>query len=165
MLKRFIVIFLLVTLTSACTARFSTLTPPAQEVQNTQPVFSNTLETILTATPTPLIVLATAPPLPTLSTAVPACPGAPAPHVVIGQQVTVVVEDFDKLKLREIPVISPDTDVMELAKFTQLKILDGPVCVTSTDPEASYLFWKVAVIPGGEIGWVAEGDPLHYFVE
>ena len=25
--------------------------------------------------------------------------------------------------------------------------------------------YKVAVIPGGEIGWVAEGDYSHYFID
>jgi len=168
MLKRSIVISLMILLTSACTAQFTTLTPPAAEVQ---PAVSNTLETVPTATSTPLVVLATdqgTGPIPTFPpetvTAVSACP-APAPHVTIGQQVTVVVEDFDKLKLRSQPEISTDTVKMELNKFTQLKILDGPVCVPSPETGTSFLFWKVAVIPSGEIGWVAEGDELHYFFE
>jgi len=75
------------------------------------------------------------------------------------------VDDTDKLKLRETPEISPNTEVKGLDKFTQLKILDGPVCAASTDPEVSYWFWKVEVQPNGEIGWVAEGDSSNYFIE
>ncbi len=93
------------------------------------------------------------------------CPGAPVPHVAIGQEVTVVVNDTDKLKLRETPEISPNTEVTVLDKLTHLKILEGPVCVSSTDPEVSYWFWKVEVISTGETGWVAEGDSSNYFIE
>jgi hypothetical protein len=162
MSKRFIAVTLLIILISACTRQVTTPTPPAGEVQSTQSVFSNTVEPVLTVTATPLIVSATEQPLPTSGVD---CPGAPALHVAIGQQVSVVVEDFDKLKLREIPEISPDTEVKELSRSTQLKILEGPVCAASTDPEVSYWFWKVEVLPNGEIGWVAEGDSLNYFIE
>ena len=93
------------------------------------------------------------------------CLGAPAPHVAIGQEVTVVVDDTDKLKLRETPEISSNPEVKMLDKLTFLKILEGPVCVSSTDPEVSYWFWKVEVISTGEIGWVAEGDSANYFIE
>ena len=159
MLKRFIVISLLIVLTSACTAQITTLTPPTEEVQ---PVFSNTLESIATATSTPLIVVATQPALPTLDFT---CPGAPTPRVSVGQQVTVVVDNSDKLKLRSERRISPDTVKMDLDQFTQVKILEGPVCVSSAETGASYWFWQVEVIPTGEIGWVAEGDSLNYFIE
>jgi len=101
-------------------------------------------------------------PLPTSDSS---CPSAPAPRVAIGQEVTVVVDDTDKLKLRATPEISPDTVVSVLDKLTHLKILEGPVCVSSTDPEVSYWFWKVEVQPNGEIGWVAEGDSSNYFIE
>jgi hypothetical protein len=115
----------------------------------------NSLNPNAAGTPTPLVVTAT----PEL-----ACP-APEPHVEIGQQVTVTVEDWDKLKLRSTPRISSDTVVLELDQYTQLRILDGPMCVSSSETEVSYVFWKVVVIPGGEIGWVAEGDNSHYFIE
>jgi hypothetical protein len=85
--------------------------------------------------------------------------------VKIGQQVTVTVEDWDKLKLRSTPRISSDTVLLELEQYTQLRILDGPVCVSSPDTDDSFVFWKVAMIPGGEIGWVAEGDYSHYFID
>ena len=158
MFKRFIAVSLLVILTSACTRQVTTPTPL---VGTAQPVFS-TVESVLTVTATPLIVDATAQPLPTTGVD---CPGAPVLHVAIGQEVTVIVDDTDKLKLREIPEISPDTEVKGLDKFTQLRILEGPVCAASTDPEVSYWFWKVEVLPNGEIGWVAEGDSLNYFIE
>jgi len=158
MSKRFIAVSLLIILISACTRQVTTPTPLVGTVQ---PVFS-TVESALTVTATPLIVGATEQPV---STADVNCPGAPALHVAIGQQVTVVVDDTDKLKLREIPEISPDTEVKGLDEFTQLKILEGPECAASTDPEVSYWFWKVEVLPNGEIGWVAEGDSINYFIE
>ena len=160
MSKRFITLSLLVMLISACTRQISTPTPPAGTAL---PVFS-TAESSPTVTATPRIIEATTEqPVPT-NVGVD-CPGAPAVHVAIGQQVTVVVDDTDQLKLREIPEISPDTEVKGLDKFTQMKILEGPVCAASTDPVVSYWFWKVEVQPNGEIGWVAEGDSLNYFIE
>jgi hypothetical protein len=158
MSKRFITVSLLIILISACTRQVATPTP---SVGTVQPVFS-TVESIPTVTATPRIIEATEQPLPTTGVE---CLGAPASHVTIGQEVTVVVDDTDKLKLRETPEISPDTEVKGLDKFTQMKILEGPVCAASADPEISYRFWKVEVLPNGEIGWVAEGDSLNYFIE
>jgi hypothetical protein len=158
MSKRFITLSLLIIMISACTRQVAAPTTPAGTAQ---PVFS-TVESVPTVTATPLIVGGTEQPVPTTGVD---CPGAPALHVAIGQQVTVAVDDTDKLKLRETPEISPDTEVKGLDKFTQLKILDGPVCAASTDPAVSYWFWKVEVQPNGEIGWVAEGDSLNYFIE
>ena len=160
MSKRFIAVSLLIILSSACTRQVAT---PTQLTGTVQPVFS-TAESSPTATATPLIIGATTEqPLPT--TVVGDCPGAPESYVTIGQQVTVVVDDTAQLKLREIPEISPDTEVLGLNKSTQMKILEGPVCVSSTDPAVSYWFWKVEVISTGEIGWVAEGDSSNYFIE
>jgi len=152
---------------SACNGQTSSPDPMVEDVV---PVLSYTQESIPVATATPVIVMATEQePLPTVPfaeiTTPIVCPGAPAPHIVVGQQVTVVVEDFDKLKLRSAPEISPDTEKMELDKFTQLKILEGPECVSDAETGTSYWFWKVGVPPGTDIGWVAEGDSLHYFVE
>jgi len=162
MSKRFIAVYLLIFLTSACTRQVSVLTPTAVGTQSTQSVFSDTVEPAVTATATPLIVGATeqSPPATDVD-----CPGAPAFQVAIGQEVTVVVDDTGTLKLRESPEISPDTELLDLSRSTQLKILEGPVCAASADPEVSYWFWKVEVLPGGEIGWVAEGDSLNYFIE
>lgn len=163
MAKRFIAAFSLVVLISACNGQVSTPAPAGEE---TLSVLSYTQESAPIATSTPNIVMATEGPVsPTLTNIDPTCPGAPAPHVVVGQQVTVVVEDFDKLKLRSAPEISPDTEKMELDKFTQLKILEGPVCASDSETETSYWFWKVGMPPGTDIGWVAEGDSLHYFIE
>ena len=159
MSKRFIAFSLLIILTSACTRQVAAPTPIVGTVQ---PVFSNTVASNPTATATPLILVATEQSVPATDVD---CPGAPAFHVAIGQQVTVIVDDFDNLKLRETPDISSDTEVMALSRATLLKILEGPVCVSSTDPEVSYWFWKVEVLPDGEIGWVAEGDSLNYFIE
>ena len=44
----------------------------------------------------------------------------------------------------------------ELDQFTQLSIVQGPVCVYSDETGTSYWFWQVKVISSGEIGWVAE---------
>jgi hypothetical protein len=162
MSRLFIAVSLLILLTSACNPPFAASTSAVEEIQFTQPMASATPTALFNSiapngagTPTPLIVTATA----ELS-----CP-APRPHVEIGQQVTVTVEDWDKLKLRSTPRISSDTVLLELEQYTQLRILDGPVCVSSPDTDDSFVFWKVAVIPSGEIGWVAEGDYSHYFIE
>jgi hypothetical protein len=118
-----------------------------------------------TVTATPVIIGATTHQPVVVPTTGADCPGAPAVHVAIGQEVTVVVDDTDKLKLRETPEISPNTEVKGLDKFTQMKILEGPVCAASTDPAVSYWFWKVEVQPNGEIGWVAEGNSVNYYIE
>ena len=93
-----------------------------------------------------------------------ACSGVPALFSV-GDQVTVIAGDSDKLKLRSEPKISPDTVKRELDQFTPLKILDGPLCVHSDETGSSYWFWKVQMLPNGQKGWVAEGDGLNYFLE
>jgi hypothetical protein len=90
--------------------------------------------------------------------------GAPGPYVAVGKQVIVVAEDVDKLKLRSGPKISPDTEIRELNRFTQLTVVGGPVCVHSADIGTSYWFWQVKAPPDGEIGWVAEGDVQHSFI-
>ena len=159
MSKRLIAISLFVFLTTACVQQYATPVA-ATQIQFAQPLATTTATALFNPgesvpTSTPPIVTATA--------AV-SC-SAPAPHVKTGQQVTVMVEDFDKLKLRSEPEISPDNVTLELELYTQLRILDGPVCVLDADTEIQYLFWKVAVIPSGEIGWVAEGDATHYFFQ
>ena len=85
--------------------------------------------------------------------------------MALGQEVTVVVDDTDKLKLRTAPEISPDTEFLALDKLTQLRIVEGPVCVTTDDSEVSYWFWKVELLATGETGWVAEGDTANNFIE
>jgi hypothetical protein len=49
---------------------------------------------------------------------------------------------------------------MDLNRFTQLKIVGGPLCVREAG--TSYWFWQVEI--GREIGWVAEGDAQHLFI-
>jgi len=159
MSKHIIALALLVLFTTACNRTYGTPAVPAEEIQFTQPMGTTTPTALLNTinsipTQTPPIVTATA--------AV-ACSNAPAPHIRAEQQVTVTVEDWDKLKLRSDPSVSSDNVVLEMNQYTQLRILDGPICFSSVD--AAYLFWKVAVIPSGEIGWVAEGDSAHYFIE
>lgn len=163
---RFVAVFILVFLISACSGQASVPAPAEEDVQ---PLLSYTQEAPA-ATSTPLIVMATdGPALPTAAsfeiTTPVVCPGAPRPQVVVEQQVTVVVENFDKLKLRSAPEISPDTEILELDKFTQLKILEGPECVFDGETGTYYWFWKVGMLTGTDIGWVAEGDSLHYFIE
>jgi acetamidase/formamidase len=108
-----------------------------------------------TETQTPAIVTATAES---------AC-FAPVPRVAIGDKVLVMVEDWDKLKLRSEAKVSAENVILELDQYSQLKILDGPVCVYSAETGYSYWFWKVVVTASGETGWVAEGDYTHYFLE
>ena len=159
--KRLLVVSILVLLVSACSSQFTVLTPQAEEVQNTQPVPSNS-EPIPTATATSPYISALEIPVPTIDFT---CPGAPPPRVHFNQQVTVIAETFDKLKLRSEPQISPNTVKMELDKFTQLRITGGTNCVYSDETQTSYWFYWVEVIPTGEFGWVAEGDSSHYFIE
>ena len=76
-----------------------------------------------------------------------------------------IAGNADKLKLRSEPKLSPDTVIRELDPFTKLQIVGGPKCVTSAETGISYWLWKVKVISGGKIGWVAEGDGQNYFLE
>ena|GEM_PF-4190338 len=173
MAKQFILISLLIILISACTQQASTLTPSPEEVQSTKPVPLNTVESTTTALPDLAATEKALPPptaLPsplfvdTVTAAFSLCPGAPGPYAAIGNEVTVVAEDVDKLKLRSEPKISPDNVLRELNRFTQLKIVAGPICVHSTETGTSYWFWQVKAPPDGEIGWVAEGDVQHSFI-
>ena len=172
MSKRFFPISLLIILISACTYQGNAVTPPVEKVQSTQPAPSNTVEwesTPPTVTASPdLGPTEKAIPRPTLiDTAIatfPVCPGAPGPYVSLGNQVTVVAEDVDKLKLRSEPKISPETVIRELDRFTQLKIVDGPLCVQSDKTATSYWFWQVYIPLSLEIGWIAEGDVQHPFI-
>jgi len=154
MSKHFIAVLLLVILVSACSRPVAV---PA--VPSVTPFANNLFPTV---TPTPLIVTSTAAPAaaPTESS----CP-APATRVEVGQEVMVLVEDWDKLKLRSEPAVSAGNVTMELEQFSQLKILDGPVCAYSAETGYSYWFWKVVVLPSAETGWVAEGDYSHYFIQ
>jgi len=158
MSKRIIYIALLILLLSACTYQVITPISPTEQVRSTQVVPSNTVEYIPTV-PAPSATLG---PLPTLDLD---CTDAPTPHVEIGEQVTVTADNTDKLKLRSEPQASPNTVKMDLDIFPQLKILRGPICNYSSGTVTTYWFWKVSVIPSGEIGWVAEGDSQHYFIE
>jgi len=136
MSKQLLVVSILVLLISACSSQITVLTP---QVESTQPA----LQDIPTATATPLITVVTEQALPTLAFADTSsvgnvCPGAAAPHVLVGQQVTVVSDNLDKLKLRSEPKVSPDTIIRELDQSTLLKIVSGFVCVHSDETETSY---------------------------
>jgi hypothetical protein len=168
MSKTFVVISLFVILISACTRPVATSIPLVEEVQSAPSVPSSTPTSLLdtnisTSTPAADVSVPTAAPIIVTATTEPTCSGAP--RVQIGQEVTVVVEDWDKLKLRSEPRISPDTVVMELDQLTQLEILEGPVCVSDAETQISYWFWKVTVLPTAEIGWIAEGEYPRYFIK
>jgi hypothetical protein len=156
MSKKFAAVLLLLVLTSACTQPISVTTLPS-----ITPI-ANTIDPTPSATPTPLFVTATENLL--VADTEPAC-AAPAPRVAIGDEVLVTVEDWDKLKVRSEAVVSPDNILLELEQYSQLKVLEGPICVYSAETDFSYWFWKVVVIPSGEVGWVAEGDYTHYFFQ
>lgn len=173
MSKRFIMLSLWIILISACTQQVATATP-SPEVQHTQPAPFNTV----TAEPTLSVITAwtdmaltkdaivrptltaTDTPIATSTAEFALCPGAPGPFSAMGNQVTVISEDVDKLKLRSEPEIAPDNVLRELNRFTKMTIVGGPVCVHSG--ETAYWFWQVRV--DGEIGWVAEGDMNHRFI-
>lgn len=158
MFKNITILSLLLILLSACTRSVSTPVPTVEQDQSVVSVPSST--------PTPLFATATFVPTETpviaIATVAPVC-SEPA-RVQIGQEVTVVVEDWDKLKLRSEPVISPDTVIMELPQLTQLQIIDGPVCVADPQTQITYWFWQVTVIPSAEVGWIAEGEYPRYFI-
>ena len=176
MSKRFIMVSLPILLASACTSQVTPVPPPAEKVQSTQPAPLNTVEseptlsiiaawTDLALTKDNIVhptYTATDTPVATTTAAFSICPGAPGPYAALGNKVTVVAEDVDKLKLRSQPAISADTVIKELDRFTQLSVVGGPVCVRETG--ASYWFWQVKVLSDGDIGWVAEGDVQHSFI-
>lgn len=153
MSKWFISLSLLLILLSACDRPYVGPTAP---VEFAQPM--------ATATPTALFNHPTQTPSIVTATAASSC-AAPAPHVQIGQQVTVTVKNWDKLKLRSKPEISSETVILELDQYSLLEILEGPECVFSPETGDSYWFWKVKVLSSGEVGWVAEGDASHYYIE
>lgn len=160
MSKSFLAVFLPIILISACSQPISVTTLPTATSRFAQPMPSATATALFdTANPDPQ----TATPLVVTPTG--SLCAAPVPRVAIGDKVLVRVEDWDKLKLRSKPEVSSGSIVMELDQYSQLKILDGPLCVYSAETGYSYFFWKVVVIPSGETGWVAEGDYTHYFLE
>lgn len=174
MSKRLILISLLTLLIPACTQQGSPVPATSEKVQNTHPAPSNTAEPESTldviAAWTELALTKDAIVQPTVTgtdtavaiatAAFALCPGAPGPYAAVGNQVTVIAEDVDKLKLRSAPEISPNNVLRELNRFTQMKIVGGPVCIHSS--EASYWFWQVEV--DRETGWIAEGDAQHAFI-
>ena len=170
MSKRFFPVSLLIILISACTYQGNTVTPQLEKAQRTQPAPSNTVEwestpPTITASPATTDKAMPRPTVIDTATAVYSiCPGAPGPFVSLGNQVTVVSEDVDKLKLRSEPKISPETVISELERFTQLKIVDGPLCIQSAETGTSYWFWQVYIPLSKEIGWIAEGDVQHPFI-
>jgi len=162
MSKSFIAVFLLILLIPACSRPINITTLPEPDRENlfAQPMASATATalpdvTISPGTPTPLVVTATEK----------VTCDAPAARTAIGDEVLVTVENWDKLKLRSKPEISSNNVVMELEQYSRLKILDGPICASSTETSYSYWFWKAAVIPSNEMGWIAEGDYSHYFIQ
>lgn len=158
--KSFMVLSWLVIMVSACSQPVNVTTLPTEAPQFAQPMAS--------ATPTALFDMAnphvTETPLIVTATGESAC-AAPVPRVAIGDKVLVTVEDWDKLKLRSEPKVSSDNVLIELDQYSQLKILEGPICVYSDETGYSYYFWQVVVTSTGETGWVAEGDYTHYFIE
>lgn len=167
MAKRLIALSLLIVLTAACDRAYVTPIPSATEISFTQPMSTTTPTALFNFAPTqtPVVVTPTVMVEATQTIPLESCL-APESRVKPGQQVTVTVEDWDKLKLRSDPKFAFENVVMELNQYTQLRILDGPICVLAANSnDDAYLFWKVAVIPSGEIGWVAEGDSTHYFIE
>ncbi|MGE5776320.1 MAG: hypothetical protein ACM33V_08870 [Chloroflexota bacterium] len=158
--KSFIAVSVLVIMVSACNQPINVTTLPTETPLFAQPMASATPtalfdRTNVQMTETPLIVTATGDS---------AC-AAPVTRVAIGDKVLVTVEDWDKLKLRSEPKVSSDNVLIELDQYSQLKILEGPICVYADETGYSYYFWQVVVTSTGETGWVAEGDYTHYFIE
>src|SRR5512146_1089182 len=116
MSKPFIAVLLLIVLTTACSKSIHVTRLAAAPSVTPLP---HAINSLATQTPTPLIVTAT----------LAVVCRAPEPRVEVGQKVLVTVEDWDKLKLRSGPEVSPDNVVMDLDQYSRLKILEGPVCV------------------------------------
>ncbi len=160
MFKSFITILLLALGITACSQPVRVTTLPTQEIQFAQPMASPTATALF---PT---IGSAATTTPTIMTPIgEALCAAPVPRVQIGDKVLVTVENWDRLKLRSKPEVAADNVVMDLDQYSQLKVLDGPICAYSAETGYSYYFWQVVVIPSGEKGWVAEGDYTHYFFE
>lgn len=93
------------------------------------------------------------------------CPGAPKIQVSINDLVRVVTTNNDRLILRSEPRIRDATEIMKLDSGTQLKIHDGPICVTDPETRKNYWFWEVKVKSNEKMGWVAEGDSGMYYIK
>lgn len=93
------------------------------------------------------------------------CPGAPKPRIFINSLVKVITTNDDRLVLRSEPSISSSTELKRLNYGTELKVHDGPICVIDPDSKIQYWFWEVKVKSNGQMGWVAEGDRILYYLE
>ena len=89
------------------------------------------------------------------STPIPACPGAPAAHLVIGEFARVTPGTPDNVRSK--PTKSGE-QVTQIAPGQSVLITGGPTC------SDSYLWWPVYTETGFE-GWVAEGIPATYFLD
>lgn len=93
------------------------------------------------------------------------CSTAAKPRIDVNDLIEVKTTKSDPLRLRSSPDISYDNIKIRLAPGTQLKVLDGPICVKDDKTGNYYWFWEVKVRDTNEIGWVAEGQPYYYYVE
>ncbi len=95
----------------------------------------------------------------------PNCSTAAKPRIEVDDLIEVKTTKSDPLRLRSSPDISYDNIKIRLAPGTQLKVVDGPICVKDDRTGNYYWFWEVKVRGTNEIGWVAEGQPYYYYVE
>ena len=93
------------------------------------------------------------------------CTEAPRPRIFVNALVKVIATNDDRLVLRSEPSISSSTELQRLNYGTELKVHDGPICVIDPDLKIQYWFWEVKVKSSGQMGWVAEGDRILYYLE
>lgn len=85
------------------------------------------------------------------------CPGAPPSQVFGGVIGRVTFTDGSPLNMRAEPTTGA-TILQVLAEGATFTVIGGPVCA------ANFTWWQIS-LPGGTIGWVAEGTVDTYFIE
>jgi len=95
------------------------------------------------------------------ATTAPGCDNAPSLIMHPGE--TVRVSNAGGLRGYRTPQLTNATPVAFYSYNTQLKIINGPVCV-DRDESVSYWFWQVIDSDYGRVSWVAEGGEGAYYL-
>jgi hypothetical protein len=86
------------------------------------------------------------------------CPLAPPNRLQIGMDAQVSSRMGLRLRLRTEPGLYTEV-ITSYPRHTQLKVIGGPVC------KDGYYWYQIELNWGGDTGWMAEGEPLLYYLE
>ena len=92
------------------------------------------------------------------------CEDAPLTRVQVGDIARVTYTDGTSTRLRSEPQAG-DNLVENLPEGTEFDIIGGPECTLRHGRDDSYVYWEVSVPSRSLVGWVAEGDFNHYYIE